>query len=122
MRSLFRLGLAGALGSAALMTLLSGCVVDGMSYSYGGDVDVGVDYYQPAGSVVVGNWGPGYHVGPPPRGGDRPEPGGNHAGDGHPASPGNAGHVAVTSNSGTHAFHPAPPTHAAPSIPSHGRK
>jgi hypothetical protein len=106
--------LAGALGAAISVALLSGCVIDGGGgYAYGGgDVDVGVDYYQPVGGVVVGGWGPGYRVGPPPRGGDRPGPGGDHP-------PGNPGARGVPGGSGGHAYRPAPPSHSAPSIPSH---
>jgi len=94
--------LAGVLGTAISVALLSGCVVEGGGgYAYGGDVDVGVDYYQPVGGVVVGGWGPGYHVGPPRRGGD------DHRG------PGPGG------NSGGHTYRPAPPGRSAPSLPSH---
>lgn len=108
----------GALGAAVLGATLSGCVVDGgPGYAYGGDVDVGVgvDYYQPVG-VFGGGWGPGYRVGPP-RGDDghrRPE-------DPHRGGPGDAPHGAP-GGGGTHAFRPAPASHPAPSIPSHGRR
>ncbi len=118
MTTLFQRYLAGALGGAVLASLLFGCVADGGGYAYGGaDVDVGVDYYQPVGGVVVGGWGPGYRVGPPPRGGDRRGPGD----DGH-RPPDNAGRPAPGGNSAPHAYKSAPASRSAPSIPSHSRK
>ncbi len=112
MRTFFPCCSAGALGAILLASLLSACVVDGGGgYAYGGgDVDVGVDYYQPVG-VIGGGWNSGYRVGPP-RGGD------DHRG------PGDAGRGGPPARGGSapHAYRPAPPSHSAPSIPSHSRK
>ncbi|PRC90817.1 hypothetical protein [Solimicrobium silvestre] len=81
--------------SASLLTLsIAGCVVAG---GYGGNVGVGVDYYEPVGGVY-GAWGPGYQVGP-------------YRDRGHFWG-GGAGH---------HAYHSAAPGRSVPSIPFHSR-
>jgi hypothetical protein len=84
-----------------LYVLLSGCVatVGGGGYGYGDNVGVGLDYYEPYGTVY-GGWGRGYHVGPTrgDRGGDRGNPHG-----------------------GSHPYRSAPASHSAPSIPSRSR-
>lgn len=79
--------------------ILSGCIVPGDGYGYSGNVDVGVDYYQPIG--VYGGWGPGYNVGPYRGGVHGPERGGGQ--------------------SYGHAYRPAPASRPMPSIPSGSR-
>jgi hypothetical protein len=81
---------------------LGGCVVGGYGGGYGYDdrstVGYGVGYYEPSGHDY-GGWGPGYHAGPPPRGGYE-----------HPAQ------------SDSHpAYHPASPSRSVPSIPTQSR-
>ena len=69
-----------------LLTVLYACLVPDAGYVGG--------VYEPPG-YVYGSWGPGYHVGPPPRGGERrPER----------ASP--------------RPYRPPPPDRRAPSIPT----
>lgn len=80
--------------------ILSGCIVPGNGYGYDGNVDVGVNYYEPFGGVY-GGWGPGYNVGPYRGGGHGPERGGGH--------------------SSGHAYRAAPASHPMPSIPSGSR-
>jgi hypothetical protein len=91
-----------ALAVALFTAFSSGCAVtgDGYGYGYDGNVDVGLDYYEPYGGYY-GGWGPGYRVGPYREGGDhRPDQGGGHA--------------------PPHAYRPAPASHSMPSIPSRG--
>jgi hypothetical protein len=72
-----------------LLTALYACLVPDVGYVGGA--------YEPTG-YVYGGWGPGYHVGPPPRGGmRRPE-------RSAPTPP--------------RAYRPAPPSRGIPSIPS----
>ena len=79
-----------------------GCVAtgDGYGYGYDGEVNVGLDYYEPYNTIYYNNWGPGYRVGP------------FHE-VGHQSDRGN--------RSSTHNYRSAPPSHAVPSIPSHSR-
>jgi hypothetical protein len=78
---------------------MTACVTDvGGGYGYGGNVAVGVDYYEPVGGVY-GAWGPGYQVGP-------------YRGGGH-AWGGGGGRA--------HAYRPAAAGRSMPSIPSHSR-
>jgi len=75
-----------------LLTVLYACLVPDVGYVGG--------VYEPPG-YVYGGWGPGYHVGPPPHGGERrPE---------HPTQ------------APPRAYRPAPPSRPAPSIPSRPR-
>ncbi len=72
-----------------LLAVLYACLVPDGGY-------VGATY-GPSG-YEYGGWGPGYYVGPPPRGGERrPEP---------------------SHQSPRHAYRPAPPSRSAPSIPT----
>jgi hypothetical protein len=94
-----RLRLSAIVFVVGLITaLVSGCVVTS-GYGYDGGVGIGLDYYEPYGSYY-GGWGPGYFVGPSHDGGHRSDRGGG---------------------SPPHAYRPAPPSHAMPSIPSHSR-
>jgi hypothetical protein len=79
-----RLGLRSL--ALVLLTATYACTVTGRGYVGG--------VYEPPG-YVYGGWGPGYHVGPPPRGG---------------------GHRPVQSPS--RAYRPAPRSRPAPSIPT----
>ena len=72
-----------------LVTALYACLVPGEAYVGG--------TYEPTG-YEYGGWGPGYHVGPPPRGGER-----------RPERPPQAP---------PRAYRPAPPSRQAPSIPT----
>jgi hypothetical protein len=103
-----RLKRAAMRGSlVALLTVIGGCVATGYGgdgYYDGGAVGYGgVDVYEGPGYDYGGwGWGRGYRVGPPPHGGfDR-----GHPGRGGPPQ---------------RAYHPAPPSHAMPSIPSGAR-
>lgn len=92
----------------ALIAALGGCVAVGEGYGGGpyygppATVEYGVDFYEPSGFDYGGLWRPGYHVGPPPRGGF--ERGGHP--DSHDSHP---------------AFHPAPAGRPIPSIPTQPR-
>jgi hypothetical protein len=77
-----------------LTVVLSGCILPGGGYGYGGE------YYEPYG-VDYGGWGPDYRVAPF-RGGDH-----------HPG--GEGGHGSA------HAYRAAPASHSMPSIPSSSR-
>jgi hypothetical protein len=100
-----RAAIAVTVGTA--MTLGSGCAVTGDGYAYGNgygydnNPQFGMDYYEPYGGAY-GEWGPGYRVGPFHEGGHHWERGG-----GARPSP--------------HAYRPAPPSRAVPSIPSRSR-
>ena len=95
---------AVATAAGLFSVILAGCVVPvGGGYEEGGvGIGLGVDYYEPFGAVY-GGWGPGYRVAPFRGGGERRE---ERGGRGREAS---------------HAFRPAPASHAMPSIPSHAR-
>jgi len=82
-----------------VMVLLSGCILPGGGYEYGGG-DIGAAYYEPYG-LDYGGWGPGYHVAPYRGGYHRPTSGGGHA--------------------SARAYRPAPASHSVPSIPSQSR-
>jgi hypothetical protein len=88
--------------SLILVGFATGCVVPGGDTSVG--VSYGVDYYEPYG-YDYGGWGPGYRVGPPPRGGWRHDRPAFHGGP--PPRP--------------HTFRPPGPSHSMPSIPNHPR-
>lgn len=78
-----------------LTVVLSGCILPGGGYGYGGG-----DYYEPYG-VDYGGWGPDYRVAPF-RGGDhRPTGEGGHG--------------------SAHAYRAAPASRSMPSIPSGSR-
>jgi hypothetical protein len=85
---------------------LGGCVVGGGydgggGYEGGADVGYGVGFYEPYG-YDYGGWGPGYGVGPPRRGFDRPGRSGSHPAP-HPA------------------YRPASPSRSMPSLPTRSR-
>ena len=87
----------GMLLGGVLLWTVTGCAVtadDG--YTGQATVGVGVDFYEPWG-FDYGGWGPGYGVGPIRGGGGRHGYGGGGGG---------------------HAYRPAAPTRAMPSIPS----
>ncbi len=100
MKRFARMRLAGLFLLAPLAVLPSACTVEpGYGYGYGdvsgGNVGLGIDYYEPFG-FDYGGWGPGYRTGPP-RGGAR-------FGGGGPGFP--------------HSYRSAPSSRAMPSIPS----
>ena|ERR1700733_9913225 len=66
MNALQRNSSLGMLGFI-LLTAFAGCIVPGGGYDEGPSVSYGVGIYEPAG-YDYGGWGPGYRVGPPPRG------------------------------------------------------
>lgn len=88
-------------GSIVLVLAVAGGCVAGAGYE--GDVGVGygVGFYEPYG-YEYGGWGPGYRVGPPRRGFDRPGRADSH-GAPHPS------------------YRPAPPSRSMPSLPTHSR-
>ena len=91
-------GLSAAFAMSSLAAAaLAACVVAGGGPGYGGDVDVGVGYYEPFGGVY-GSWGPGYQIGPYRDGGHGRFGGG-----------------------GSHPYRSAGGGRSAPSIPSHPR-
>lgn len=104
MKTLLLRGSAIAVVIALFTIPLSGCVVPvggyESGYGYDGGVGIGLDYYEPYGTVY-GGWGPGYHVAPYRGGEQRRDYGG-----GRPVS---------------HAYRSAPASHSMPSIPSHSR-
>jgi hypothetical protein len=89
-----------ALGCLALAitAAFTGCAVGPGGYYDGPSVGVGigVDYYEPYGGVY-GGWGPGYHVGPAPRGYRAPPSRGDWPG---------------------RSYRPSRPSQSTPSIPS----
>jgi hypothetical protein len=101
MKTLQRAGrLAAVLMLSPLLLLPLGCAV-GVGDGYGGNVGIGLDYYEPFG-FDYGGWGPGYNIGPPL--------GGGRTGRGNPGRGGPG-----------RGYRPAPGGHAMPSIPSGGR-
>ena len=83
-----------------LLAMLYACLVPDAGYVGG--------VYEPTG-YVYGAWGPGYHVGPPPRGGERHD---EHKGErGSERRPEQA-------KQSPRAYRPAPPSRPAPSIPT----
>jgi hypothetical protein len=92
MNALLRYSSLSALGFL-LLTAFAGCVVPGGGYDQGVGVSYGVGFSEPIG-YDYGGWGPGYRVGPPPRGGwGRPQ------------------------GSPPHSYRAAPASRQAPSIP-----
>lgn len=95
-----------ALMIALFAALSSSCAVEGGGGGYGydgGDVGIGIGYYEPYGNYY-GGWGSGYRVGPY-RGGDHRNDG-HHDDHGHGRPP-------------QHSYRSAPASRSMPSIPSH---
>lgn len=84
----------------AVLVAIAGCVAGG-GYDGGVSVGYGVGFYEPYG-YDYGGWGPGYRVGPPRRGFDRPGRPDLHAAP-HPS------------------YRPAPPSRPMPSLPTYPR-
>jgi len=102
--------LGGVAVAAFALVSAPGCVASGGAYVAEPD---GEYYYDAPGYVVYDGWGPTYYVGPPRGGHDHDhhydhhdDHHDNHGGGGHPRQP---------------AYRPAPPSHAAPSIPTQSR-